>query len=127
MKPLVLHEDAFYEYFGPYRHPEAAHNIWGGLGLETFGPDRELVYRFDANYVWTVVDGDGNGDMWITPGVQFVNRHCYLITKRPHHEVEMEFRCPRNASELTPLGLKRQLSQIQKAMNRLEQELAVRD
>jgi len=127
MKPLVLHEDAFYEYFGPYRHPEAAHNIWGGLGLETFGPDRELACSFDANYVWTVVDGDGNGDMWITPGVQFVNRHCYLITKKPHHEVEMEFRCPRNASELTPLGLKRQLSQIQKAMNRLEQELVVRD
>ena len=29
--PVVLHEDAFYEYFKPYRHPDACHDIWGGL------------------------------------------------------------------------------------------------
>lgn len=124
MKPLVLHEDAFYEYFRPYRHPEAAHKIWGGLGLETFGSDRELAYQLDASHVWTVVDGDGNGDMWITPGLRFVNRHCYLVTERPHNDLDIEFRCPRYASTLTPLGLKRQLSQIQKTIDRSECETA---
>jgi hypothetical protein len=33
--PVVLHEDAFYEYFKTYRDPDACHDIWGGLGLET--------------------------------------------------------------------------------------------
>lgn len=28
--PLILHEDAFYAYFKPYRHPEAQHVVWGG-------------------------------------------------------------------------------------------------
>jgi len=37
--PYVFHEDAFYEYFKPIRHSGAKHNIWGGLGLETFGED----------------------------------------------------------------------------------------
>lgn len=127
MKPLVLHEDAFYEYFRPYRHPEAAHNIWGGLGLETFGSDQELAYKLDASHVWTVVDGDGNGDMWITPGLRFVNRHCYLVTERPHDDLDIEFRCPRNARTLTPLGLKRQLSQIQKTIDRSECETEASD
>ncbi len=40
---LLLHEDVFYEYFKPYRHPKAHHNIWGGHGLETFGRPRELA------------------------------------------------------------------------------------
>jgi len=39
----VLHEDAFYEFFRPYRHPQAQYDIWGGIGLETFGRDLELV------------------------------------------------------------------------------------
>lgn len=36
-KPCVLHEDTFYEYFKPFRHADARHDIWGGHGLETFG------------------------------------------------------------------------------------------
>jgi len=125
MKPLILHEDAFYEYFNPYRHPEAAHNVWGGLGLETFGSDRELAYNADVNHIWTVVDGDGSGDMWITPGLRFVNRHCYLITKTPHNDLDIEFRVPRDANSLTTIGLKRQISQIQKAVYRPERETVV--
>ncbi len=27
-RPLVFHEDVFYEYFKPYRHPLSHHDIW---------------------------------------------------------------------------------------------------
>jgi hypothetical protein len=42
-EPLRLHEDVFYHYFKPYRHPAAQYEIWGGLGLETFGSDLALA------------------------------------------------------------------------------------
>jgi len=53
---LTLHEDAFYEFFRPYRHPHSQHDIWGGLGLETFGTDLELVKQLPATHVRTVID-----------------------------------------------------------------------
>ncbi len=109
---LTLHEDAFYEFFRPYRHPLSNHDIWGGIGLETFGEDLELVKSLPAEYLWTVVDGDG--DQWILPGVHTVNRICYLITKTPHNWREVEFRIPRRGYSLTPIGLKRQLNRIRR-------------
>lgn len=71
---LVLHEDAFYEYFKPYRHPDACHDIWGGLGLETFGEDMQLVKGLGSLYVWSVLDSDSCDDQWITSGIHHVNR-----------------------------------------------------
>ena len=49
--PLILHEDAFYAYFKPYRHPEAQNCIWGGHGLEHYGKDFEVVHRLSPDYV----------------------------------------------------------------------------
>lgn len=111
---LLLHEDAFYAFFKPYRHPEAQHDVWGGHGLETFGKDFDLVRRLDRNYIWTVVDGE-NGDQWITPGICYVNRVCYLVTEVPHAGLEVDFRCPCRLKALTPLGLKRQLTKLRRA------------
>jgi len=112
--PLVLHEDAFYEYFKPIRHVGRQHDIWGGHGLETFGEDFELVRRHNQNFLWTVVDGD-SGAQWITTGLQYVNRVCYLITKRPHEWIPVEFRVHNNHS-LTQLGLNRQLLKLTQLM-----------
>ena len=112
--PVVLHEDAFYEYFVPYRHPEARHNVWGGHGLETFGEDIQLVRRLDPEYMWTVVDGES--DQWITPGVHYVNRICYLVTKKAHNWLDVDFRVTRNARSLTPIGLRRQIRKIESLM-----------
>lgn len=111
---LILHEDVFYEHFVPYRHPEARHNIWGGLGLETFGEDMALVRYLDANYVWTVLDGENN-DQWIVPGIHYVNRVCYLISLIPHNQLNVEFRIRHRARSLTPLGLQRQLKSLRTA------------
>ena len=48
----AFHEDVFYEYFRPFRHPSANFDIWGGLGLETFGDDLKLVRDYDENFVY---------------------------------------------------------------------------
>jgi hypothetical protein len=110
----ILHEDAFYEYFEPYRHPESHHDIWGGIGLETFGSDLEIVRRHDPAYVWTVVDGDKGHDQWITPGVRLVNRVCYLITRQPHHWIDVDFHISHHAHFLTPTGLMRQINRLKR-------------
>ncbi len=113
-KSCVLHEDAFYEYFKPIRHPAAQYDIWGGHGLETFGEDLEIVRRYDPDFLWTVVEGE-SGNEWITTGYHYVNRLCYLITKKPHNSIRVEFR-GRNGHSLTPLGLKRQIMKLKRLM-----------
>lgn len=116
-KPLVLHEDAFYSYFMPYRHPKCRFDIWGGLGLETFGEDFELVAQLDEKYVWTVVDSGDTADQWITPGIHFVNRVCHLVTEKPHNGICVDFRVPHRLRSLTQLGLVRQIRKIERAMS----------
>ena len=120
IEALVLHEDVFYEYFKPYRHPLAQHNIWGGHGLETFGEDLNLVRSLDPDYVWTVLDGDSGSDQWITPGIRYVNRVCYLVTEKPHRWIEVDFRCPFRFNSLTPLGLKRQINKLLRVLAHID-------
>lgn len=113
---VVLHEDTFYEYYKPYRHPEASDDIWGGHGLETFGSDLELVRRCDQNYVWTVLDDAVSDDYWIATGMHYVNRVCYLLTEIPHYSIPVDFRVkyrPRPRS-LTKLGLSRQIARLKR-------------
>jgi hypothetical protein len=112
--PRVFHEDSFFEYFKPRRVRKARYDIWGGLGLETFGEDFETVRRQDPRFVWTVVDGDSGSDQWIVPGVHFVNRVCYLVTELPHNWITVDFRISRRMTSLTPLGLRRQISRLEK-------------
>ena len=107
---VVLHEDTFYEYFKPYRHPDAGYNIWGGLGLETFGKDLDTVRKLDVSYVWTVLDGSSGRDQWISPGIHLVNRICYLVTEKSHEGIDVDFRVPSRLNSLTPIGLTRQMN-----------------
>ncbi len=113
---LVLHEDAFDAFFIPYRHPKSQHCIWGGFGLETYEKDFELVCSLDYNYVWTVLDSSFDANQWIVTGIHHVNRICYLVTEKPHNGLNVEFRIPHNLRSLTPLGLKRQVNKLERAM-----------
>lgn len=110
---LILHEDAFEAYFEPYRHPFAETNIWRNLGLTAYGMDRVTLKTVSLDYVWTVVDCDG--DEWITPGIHVVNRVCYLLTRKPHMFLPFEFKSARRPTFLTSLGLKRQTNKIKQA------------
>jgi hypothetical protein len=114
--PLVLHEDAFYEYFKPILHAGTMCDIWGGHGLETYGEDFEIIRRHDPAFVWTVVDGGCGPDQWIITGVHYVNRVCYLITEIPHNWIDVDFRVRHRPSSLTTLGLKRQMSSLNRIL-----------
>ena len=111
---ICFHEDVFYEYFRPFRHPEAKFNIWGGHGLETFGEDLRLVREYPQQHVWTVVDGDE--DQWIFPGLSFVNRVCYLLSELPHNEAALAFRVARSGRSLSPIGFARRIAVLRSLM-----------
>ena len=81
--PCVLHEDTFTEFFRPYRPSKTRHEIWGGLGLESYGKDWETIRAMPTTHVWTVMDSDVGP--WIVPGIHSVNRICFLLTKKPHN------------------------------------------
>jgi len=114
---LTLHEDTFYEFFRPYRHKDAHNDIWGGLGLETFGADLELVKQLPSTHVWTVVDGGDDADQWILTGIHTVNRVCYLVTEVPHDWKDIQFRIPTRGYSLTRLGLLRQANKIMRLLS----------
>jgi hypothetical protein len=109
---VFLHEDAFEAYFEPYQHSNAISNIWNDLGLSAYGKEREMLKTVSPNYVWTVVESEG--DRWITPGFHVVNRVCYLITKKPHMFLPFEFKSAWRPTFLTPLGLLRQVNKIKR-------------
>ena len=115
---LSLHEDTFFEFFRPRRHPEAAYDIWGGLGLEIFGTDLQIVRSYDHSYVWTVLEGDIGPDEWIVPGIHYVNRICHLITEVPHNWIDVQFRVRRRLTSLTRIGLVRQSTQLRRELER---------
>ena len=109
---VMLHEDTFEAYFEPYRHPAAETDIRNSMGLTAYGKDWETLKTVPSDYVWTVVDCDG--DQLITPGFHVVNRVCYLITKKPHLFLPFEFKSARRPTLLTPLGLLRQVNKIKR-------------
>lgn len=117
-RPYVFHEDIFYEYFRPFRHPQAHFTSWGGLGLEAIGGDFELVNRYDENYVWSVVDSGPGLDQFIVPGMHCVNRVCYLLTEVPHLWAPVEFRTEFRPRPITPTGFKCRMTTLKKIMIR---------
>ena len=112
MSSATFHEDVFYQYFRPFRHEKSEFDIWGGLGLETFGHDLQLVRSYPTEYVWSVLDGGAGPDQWLVPGIHFVNRVCYMLTEVAHDWADVQFRIHRNMNSLTAMGLKRRLSTL---------------
>ena len=116
MSPTTFHEDVFYEYFRPFRHDKSDFDIWGGLGLETYGHDLHLVRSFPAEYVWSVLGGCEGPDQWIAPGIHFVNRVSYMLTEVPHDWADVQFRVRHDLKSLKSIGLKRRLSTLRKTL-----------
>ena len=76
---VFLHEDAFETYFEPYRDPNTTANVWNDLGLSAYGKDWETLKEVSPNYVWMVIESEG--DRWITPGFHVVKTRVL-----PHYE-----------------------------------------
>ncbi len=104
---IILHEDAFSPFFDPFLPDGAEAGAFGGLGLIP-GRDWRVMQQLPETQVWTVTEADG--EWWINPGITSVSRHCYLTTKRPHDFRDVAFRSSRRRPFLTALGLRRQLT-----------------
>jgi hypothetical protein len=117
MKTKIFHEDVFYEFFKPYRHPGAKNDIWGAIGLETFGEDLDTARKHPPEFLWTVVSGE-SGE-WILPGYRFVNRLCYLVAAVPNQDASLEFRVSNDASSLSDKNLRRQMTRLRRAIQPL--------
>ncbi len=113
---LVLHVDVFYHFFIPYRHPNSNFHIWDDLGLETFGSDFDIVRNYDENYVWTVLDVVSASSQCISSGFHYVNRCCYLITRKPHNGMFIDFVAPDNYRKLNSLSLERQIIKLEREL-----------
>lgn len=112
----TFHEDVFYQFFRPFRHPDAGFDVWGGHGLETFGSDLEIARNYDSNFVWTVLDGER--DQWIVPGFHRVNRICYLLSEVSHQCADIQFRVFSSSSSLTSVGLARRMTTLRKSLRK---------
>lgn len=76
---IKLNFEEWEERFSPLTDEEGSVKLW-----ETYDEDFEEVWITDIRYVWTLVEGD-SGDWYITPGISYVNRLNYLITKNPRN------------------------------------------
>jgi len=56
--------------------------------FETYGEDYEQVKAADPNCVWTVVDENDDGELWLAPGLRFVNRINYIIAPTPRRRID---------------------------------------
>jgi len=70
------------EFFHPFRYALAHYDIWGGIGLETFGDDTEMVKSLPVESVRTAVDGGDTADQWILTGIHTINRVYPHIARR---------------------------------------------
>lgn len=105
MKAQIFHEDAFNEFFEPYVPAGCNGDSFGGIGLNGFGSDLEVVRKIPEQFVWSVTEE--LGEYWISPGLRYVNRLNYLITSRPHNFMPIEFRSYKYRPFLTEIGRKR--------------------
>jgi hypothetical protein len=80
-------------------------------GLKTFDIDFDPERSLPNECVWTVLNSEG-GDQWVIPGIHYLNRVCYLMTKVPHNDLTIEFRIKRQASSLTKIGLAHQIKRL---------------
>ena len=112
----VFHEDVFYAYFQPFRHPSSHFNIWGGHGLETFGEDFKIARSLHPHHVWTVLEGSEGSDQWISPGLHYINSIGYLVTHVPHADAPITFRIEGKPRPITSIGLARRMTTLRRLL-----------
>lgn len=118
---ILFHEETFYRRFKPYRLPRATHDIFGGFGLETFGSDFELVKSFDRRYIWTVLDGNSVNSMFILPGLHYVNRLFYLVTRHGHYFADFTVEVPYGFLAIDTETLQQQICKVAILVRRMRE------
>jgi hypothetical protein len=65
------------EQFKPINRPKE------GCLYETYGEDLDFIKAQPLNKIWTLMDDEATGIMFITNGFRLVNRLAYFITEEP--------------------------------------------
>ena len=73
----TLTYDKFLETYEPTHNFHRTDAPFDGKMYETFGVEYEHVKR-NAEYAWTIVDSEE--EMFVVPGIRFVNRFGYFVT-----------------------------------------------
>jgi hypothetical protein len=95
--PIQITEDAFEKRFPLLTNHLNPNASWapgeeGGCLFETYDEELAFVRRQDPRTVWTLVDGDDDGQ-YLMSGFHFVNRIGYLVSSVAVPEgVEIEVR-----------------------------------
>lgn len=85
-----------FEVFVDKFEPEILENDESLLRLyETYGEDIKIIGKLirdgEENRLWTIIEGS-SGRLYIAPGLHYVNRLNYLITKNPWQEGQRDYK-----------------------------------
>ena len=76
--------EAWYETYKPKSNPNDPGASFMGLLHDTYNPEIQNVLDAPRNRVWTLVESEGR--LFISCGLQKVNRLGYFITEKPWDE-----------------------------------------
>ncbi len=79
-------EDEWLETYKPKTNHLDSNASWNGTMFETYGEENEFVKSTPDNFVWTLLDVDG--ESIITNGQSWVNRMGYFVCEVPWNDDE---------------------------------------
>jgi hypothetical protein len=82
----MMTEDEWYEKYKPIKNHLDPNASWNGEMFETYGEEIEFVKSTPDNFVWTLLDVDG--ESIITNGQSWVNRMGYFVCEVPWNDDE---------------------------------------
>jgi len=89
--PLSLTYDDWCATYVPIKNPLREDAPFDGTMFETFGDELAFVRHQPRARIWSLVQGDDNGDggdLHVVSGYHLVNRLGYFVTDRPLAENE---------------------------------------
>lgn len=113
----TFHEDVFIRHFGPCIPKCVTNNdVYGNFALQ---PDRKIfeVIKKECGeeYVWTIIDDGGvTRNIYYATGFHFVNKEGYVVTKKPHDFLPIEFCYYWHRPFLSDAGLQRELTKLRR-------------
>lgn len=82
----MMTEDEWIETYKPKTNHLDSNASWNGTMFETYGEEIEFVKSTPDNFVWTLLDVDG--ESIITNGQSWVNRMGYFVCEVPWNDDE---------------------------------------
>ena len=81
-------EEEFDEQFETVENHLEENASFSGCMFETYGEELDYVFELSKKEkrVWTIIEGEGENEMYYVTGFHLVNRIGFLVTKEPYTE-----------------------------------------